>query len=639
LQQKSHLYEFGPFHLDTIERQLFRDGRPVSLTPKAYETLLLLVERSGRVLTKDELMSAIWPDTFVEEANLAHNISMLRKALGETLEEQQYIQTIPRRGYRFTADVRQPEKVEEEEDKAQAAPLLALKNDNPLRQRNAAFGPALFRRRSFRLTALAVGVLLLGIGITAVYGWRWRSGSTPRFRTLAVLPFKPLASTDRDESLELGMTDTLIRRLSGNGKISVRPFSVVRKYSGLDQDPVAAGEELKVDAVLDGYIQRAGDQIRVTVRLVSVKDARQLWAGSFEEKFTNIFSLQDVVSHRVVEALALKLNGEDTGRLTKHFTEDAEAYRLYLKGEYLSNKFTPEGSKTAIEYFNQAIVQDPSYAMAYASLSKSYGIMGSNGWLPPKEAFPKAKAAATKALEIDDQLAEGHAVLGATKMFYEWDWSAAEREFKRAIDLNSDYPEAHRLYSYLLTAMGRFDGSIAEAELNLRLDPLSPVSYADVVRAYYFAGRYDEAVEANRKANEMDPNFAIAHLVAGAAYEQKGKYDEAVAELQKANNFPGGFSEAMGALGHAYAVSGKRSEALKILAELKDMSKRRSVSPLDFAVLYAGLGDKQRALEYLEKGTEERVGWLINVNVDPRFKGLHTEARYTDLTRRLGLAS
>ena len=557
---------------------------------------------------------------------------------GETVDEQQYVQTIPRRGYRFIAEVRQPEEEDGEEVKPQAAPIPVLEDDKPLQQRNAAVGPAVFRRRSFRVTALAAGVLLVVVGITVVYRSVWRSDPAPSFRTLAVLPFKPLASTDRDESLELGMADTLIRRLSGSGKISVRPFSAVRKYSGLDQDPVAAGEELKVDAVLDGNMQRAGDRMRVTVRLVSVRDARQLWAGSFDEKFTDIFAVQDAVSHRVAEALALRLSGEEEGRLTKHFTEDAEAYRLYLKGEYLSNKFTPEGINTAIEYFTQAIARDPSYATAYASLAKSYGVMGINGWLPPKEAFPKAKAAATKALEIDGQLAEGHAALGATKMFYEWDWSAAEREFQRAIDLNPDYPDPHRLYSYLLTATGRFDESIAQTELNLRLDPLSPVSYADAVRAYYFAGRYDEAVEANRKASEMDPNFAIAHLVAGAAYEQKGMYDEAVAELQKANNFPGGFSEAMGALGHAYAVSGKKSEALKILGELKEMSKRRSVSPLDFAILYAGLGDKERALESLEKAAEERVGWLINLKVDPRFAGLRTEARYTDLIRRLGLA-
>ncbi|MCM3871094.1 MAG: winged helix-turn-helix domain-containing protein [Pyrinomonadaceae bacterium] len=636
MQQKSPAYEFGPFRLDTLERQLFRSGQPVSLTPKAYETLLLLVESSGRLLTKDQLMRAIWPDTFVEEANLAHNISMLRKALGETVDEQQYVQTVPRRGYRFIAEVTQPEE-EDGEVKPQAAPLQALEDDKPVQQKNAAAGLAVFPRRSFRLTALAAGVLLV-VGITVVYRSVWWPDPPTNLRTLAVLPFKPLASTDRDESLELGMADTLIRRLSGSGKITVRPFNAVRKYSRLDQDPVAAGEELKVDAVLDGTMQRAGDRMRVTVRLVSVTDARQLWAGSFDEKFTDIFAMQDAVSQRVAEALALRLIGKDAERLTKHFTEDAEAYRLYLKGEYLSNKFTPEGSNTAIEYFSQAIARDPSYATAYASLAKSYGIMGINGWLPPKEAFPKAKAAATKALQLDDQLAEGHAASGTTEMFYEWNWSAAERELQRAIDLNPDYSDPHRLYSYLLTATGRFDESIAQTELNLRLDPLSPVSYADVVRAYYFASRYDEAVEANRKANEMDPNFAIAHLVAGAAYEQKGMYDEALAELRKANNFPGGFSEAMGAMGHAYAVSGKRSEALKLLEELREMSKRRYVSPLDFALLYTGLGDKERALDNLERAAEERVGWLINLKVDPRFASLRTEARYTDLIRRLRLA-
>lgn len=633
-KQQGHLYEFGPFRLDASERQLFRDGRPVALTPKAFETLLLLVERSGRVLTKDELMRAIWPDTFVEEANLAHNISMLRKAFGEMPGQQQYIQTIPRRGYRFIAEVRQPNEVE-----PQAARLPILKDEKALPRGNAfGDGTAVFRRRNFRIAALAACVLLAAVAIAAAYRWLGYSDPAPRFRTLAVLPFKPLAPSARDESLELGMADTLIARLSGIGEIIVRPLSTVRKYGGLEQDAAAAGKELNVDAVLDGNIQRVGDRMRVTVSLVSVRESKQIWAGSFDEKFTDIFAVQDAVSQRVAGALALRLSGDETGRLTKHYTEDAEAYQLYLKGQYFWNKFTPEGSQAAVEYFNEAIGRDPRYTLAYVGLANSYGVIGTNGWMPPNEVFPKAKVAAAKALEIDDGLPEAHAALGAAEMFYGWNWQSAEREFQRAIDLKPDDPGAHRLYSYLLTATGRLDESVAQAQLNLRLDPLSPVSSADLVRAYYFARRYDEAVETNRKALEMESNFAIARLVAGAAYEQKGMYEEAVAELQKANNFPGGLPEAMGALGHAYAMSGKRSEALTVLKELKLMSERRYVSPLAFAMLSAGLGDKDRALEYLEKAAEDRDGWLINLRVEPRFDVLHAEPRYVDLLRRLGFA-
>jgi len=637
----NHLFEFGPFRLDTEEQLLLREGGPIALPPKVYETLLVLVGSNGRVLTKNELMRAIWPDTVVEEANLAHNISELRKALGDSPEKSQYIQTLPRRGYRFIAEVRQSE----EGRWVAAGPLYAPRpiieeGDTPRQGDSAGGDIAVLRRRGLRVSALIACVALVGVVVAVTYLWLGRPAPAPRFRSLAVLPFKPLAATDRDESLELGMADTLIARLSSAGEVAVRPVSAVRRFGGLEQDPVAAGKELKVDAVLDGTIQRTGDQIRMTVRLVSVRDGRPLWVESFDEKFTDIFAIQDAVSRRVAEALALRLGGEKAVRLTRHYTEDAEAYRLYLKGQYFWNKFTPEGAGTAVEYFNQALARDPSYALAYVGLANSYSVMGVNGWLPPKETFPKAEAAARKALEIDDGLAEAHSALGATEMFYKWDWPAAKRELQRTLDLNPDDPNAHRLYSYLLTATGRFDEAIAQAELNQRqLDPLSPVSYADLVRAFYFARRYEEAVEANRKAREMDPHFAIAHIVAGAAYEQKGMYEEAIAELRQANNLPGGSAEALAALGHAFAASGRRDEALRTLKELERMSEGRYVSPLDLAILYAGLGDKERTLEQLELATEDRVGWLINLGVEPRFDTVRSEPRYVELLRRIGLAT
>ncbi len=633
-----HLYEFGPFRLDADERLLSREGRPIPLPPKVYETLFVLVGSNGRVLTKDELMRAIWTDAVVEEANLAHNISELRKALGESPEKPQYIQTLPRRGYRFIAEVRRSEEGQEVVVGRPNAPRpISEVGASQQQVDNAGGDTSVFRRRGLRVSALIISAALVGVAVAA-YLWSGRPDPAPRFTSLAVLPFKPLATTDRDESLELGMADTLIARLSSLGDVTVRPVSSVRRFGGLEQDPVATGKELRVDAVLDGSIQRAGDRIRMTVRLVSVPDSKTLWAESFDERFTDIFAVQDAVSRRIAEALALKLGGEKAVRLTSHHTEDPEAYLLYLKGQYFWNKITPEGARTAVEYYNQALARDPGYGLAYVGLAAAYGVMGVNGWLPPKEVFPKAKAAAEKALEINDGLSDAHAALGATELFYEWDWAAAEREFRRAVELNPGDPNARRLYSYLLTAKGRFDEAIAQAELNQhQLDPLSLVSYADLVRAFYYARRYDESVEANRKAREMDPNFAIAHLVAGAAYEQKGKYEEAISELRQAANIPGGFPEALAALGHAFAASGRRDEALRTLKELERMSEGRYVSPLDFAILYAGLGDKERTLEQLERAAEDRVGWLINLGVEPRFDALRSEPRFQDLLRRTGL--
>src|SRR5215207_4367616 len=635
-----HLYEFGPFRLDADERLLSREGHPIALPPKVYETLSVLVGSDGRVLTKDELMRAIWPDTVVEEANLAHNISELRKALGDSPETPRYIQTLPRRGYRFIAEVRRHEEGQEGAIGGPIAPRPTSEVGESQQQvGDAGRNTLVLRRKGLRVPALLITASLVGVAVAA-YLWSGRPDPASRLTSLAVLPFKPLAASDRDESLELGMADTLIARLGNSGDVTVRPISSVRRFGGLEQDPVAAGKELHVDAVLDGSIQRAGDRIRMTVRLVSVPDRKTLWAESFDERFTDIFAVQDAVSRRVAEALALKLGGEKAGRLTRHYTEDPEAYLLYLKGQYFWNKFTPEGARTAVEYYNQALARDPGYGLAYAGLAATHSVMGVNGWLPPKDTFPKAQAAAKRALEIDGGLAEAHVALAATEMFYEWEWAAAERELRRAIDLSPDAPDARRLYSYFLTARGRFDEAVAQAELNQRrLDPLSPVSYADLVRALYFARRYDEAVEANRKAREMDPNFAIAHLVAGAAYEQKGKYEEAIAELRQADNVPGGSAEALAALGHALAASGRRTEALRTLEELKRMSEVRYVSPLDFAILFAGLGDKGRALEQLQRAADDKVGWLINLGVEPRFDTLRSEPRYVELLRRMGLAN
>jgi len=629
-------YEFGPFRLDLGERVLLRDGVPVPLTPKALEVLLLLVERHSNIVEKDELMRRAWPDSFVEEGNLKVTVWMLRKVLGDGIAGCRYIETVPRRGYRFVAETHRSGEARIQRQYTGGAAQEGLFTP-PLENVTDGLTPAK-RQKTIRTLPILVCVAIFAIGGTALYRTLRRPRPVGSFKSLAVLPFKPLATSDRDESLELGIAETLIARLNSIEDFAVRPLSAVRKYGNREQDTVAAGKELGVDTVLDGSIQRVADRIRVTVRLVSVQDAKPLWAASFDEKFTDVFSVEDAVSQRVAETLALKLSRERASRLTRHDTEDAEAYQLYLKGQYFWNKFTPEGVWTAAEYFNRAVARDPGYASAYVGLAHSYGVMGVNGWLPPKEAFPKAEAAAKKALGIDVGLAEAHSALGATEMFYEWDWPAAERELRRAGDLNPNEPNAHRLYSYLLMATGRPDEAVAQAELNLRLDPLSPVTYADMERAYYFTRRYDEAIASGRRALEMDPNFVLARVYAGMAYEQKGMYEEAVAELRKANDFAGGFPEALGALGHAYAASGRRDEALRTLAELERMSRRGYVSPLYFSILYAGMGDKNRALEQLERGANDRAGWLINLAVEPRFDALRSEARYQDLLRRVGLA-
>ena len=455
--------------------------------------------------------------------------------------------------------------------------------------------------------------------------------------SIAILPFTNVSGEPDKEYLSDGITESIINSLSRIPGMHVMARGTVFRYKGQEVDPRKVGRELGVNAVLTGRVLQRGDALTIQVDLISTVDGSQMWGEHYDRKVNDIFVVQEDIARQISAQLQANLTGEDQRRLANHSTESTEAYQLYLKGEYFWNKFTPEGEKTALDYFNQAIAKDSGYASPYVGLADSYGVMGLNGWLPPIEAWPKAKAAATKALEFDDKLAEAHAALGAYEMFYDWNWSAAEQELQRARELNPNSPNAHRLYAHLLTAMGRSDESITQVKANQQLDPLSLVMYADVVRAYYFARRYDEAIAVNKNAREMDPSFGIARLVSGAAYEQKGMYEEAISEFQKANSIPGGSAEALGALGHVYAISGKRNEAFKVLEVLKNMSRHKYVSALDLAIVYAGLDDKEHTLEQLEKATENRSGWLINLRVEPRFDNFRLEPRYLALLQRIGL--
>ncbi|MBA3512916.1 MAG: protein kinase, partial [Pyrinomonadaceae bacterium] len=506
-------------------------------------------------------------------------------------------------------------------------------------------------KRPWAIASLAVGLALIVLGLIAAYLWS-RSPQPPAvsqqnliapdawpepIRSIAVLPFKPLVAESRDESLELGMADTLITRLSSISQIIVRPTSAVRQYIALDQDAMAAGRQLRVESVLDGNIQREGDRIRVTVRLLSVADGRTLWAGQFDEKLTNVFAVQDSISERVAGALELELTGKERELLTKRYTENAEAYQLYLKGWYFWNKRTEESLKQAIGYFNQAIDLDPNYALGYAGIAASYELLAAFGSIPANEAMPKAKTAAIKALEIDDTRAEAHAALARIRLNYDWDWSGAERDFKRAIKLNPNYPTGHHWYAWHLAAMERHTEAIAEMKRAQELDPLSLVINTDVGWIFYYARQYDQAIAELRKTLEMDPNFVRAHLRLGLSYLQKSMNEEAIETLQKAKGLSGSSTEIVAFLGYAYAVSGMKGEAQKILTDLQERSRRRYVSPYYVAAIYTGLGDRDQAFNWLEKAYEERSGWLVNLEVEPMFDSLRSDPRFEDLLRRIGL--
>jgi len=458
-------------------------------------------------------------------------------------------------------------------------------------------------------------------------------------KSIAVLPFKPLLAASRDESLELGMADTLITKLGSLRQIIVRPVSAVRKYAGLEQDPIAAGREQRVDAVLDGTVQKSGERVRVTVRLLSAADGQQLWADKFEEEFTDIFSVEDSISERVAAALAVTLTGADKKQLTKRSTENAEAYQLYLKGRYYAGKYTPEATKKAIAYFDKAIALDPNYALAYDGLAYCY--YASDWFGPPKENFAKARALVEKALKIDPGLVEAHVSLGLLVAWLDYDWPGAEREFKRAFELNANYPPAHLWYGYYLMGLGNFDQSIAEIKRAIELDPLSAEANTCLGIALLNGHRYDEALQQLRTTVEAEPDSWLAHLYFARALEKKGELSAAIEELKKTALIEGAPAEVVSALGYACAVSGNKAEAEKIILQLKELSEQSKqfyVPAYGIATIYAGLGDKERAFAYLEKEYANGAFYLNYLKVDPEVDNLRSDPRFADLLRRVRLA-
>lgn len=577
--RRAHLYEFGDFRLDASKRLLLRGaGEVVSLTPKVFDTLLYLVERSGAVVDKDELMRGIWPDTVVEENNLNQNVSALRRGLGESRGEHRYIVTVPGRGYRFVADVK-------------------TDADAPMRAQTA---------------------------------------SVSTIRNLAVLPFTPLVAEHRDAALELGMADALIARLGG-GEIIVRPINSVRKYVELDQDPLVAGHELGVESVLEGSIQRWGDLLRVRVRLVNVPGGATLWSGTFDEKFTNIFAVQDAIAEKVAGALAPRLGREEQKRLTKRYTLSAEAYELYARGRYHALKATLPEIQAAISYFQQAIALDPSYALAYVGLADAYRSFPLNSDMPPDEFFPRAKAALQKAIEIDDTLAEAHAVLGFTIFWYDWDWSAAEDQFRRALELNPNDADAHLFYAHLLSNTGRHPEALAEAKRARELDLLNLRTNALEGHFLNHAGRVDEALVRLQKTLELDSNYFLAHLFAWSAYVEKGMYGEAAAEARRARELNNVSTQPVAHLAYTLAKSGQRREAQVELDRLLELSTERFVPPYLIALVYNGLGEREQALDWLERGFQQRDPKTVFLMVEPKWANLRSEPRFQDLLQRVGL--
>ena len=621
---QQHVYEVGPFRIDPHDRLLLREGKPVPLTAKAFDTLLVLIRSGGHLVERAELMKAVWGDCFVEDGNLAVTVSMLRKALGDEGEERRYIQTVARRGYRLIEAVRQLPETAEPTLPPPPAANLPLARSKP--------GGAA------TLLKIAVLVAVTLAGAAAWMRLHNARGAVPQIRSLAVLPFRTLTPpSDPRDYLGVGMADALITKLGSTGSIIVRPTSAVVKYANGTLDPLAAGREQKVDAVLDGHIQSLSGTVRVTVQLLRVEDGASLWADTFEESPQRVFALEDAVAERIAGSMSIGLSGEQRKRMARQQTEDATAYQLYLRGRYFWNKRTKEGLQRSISYYDQAVAQDPKYALAYAGLADSYGLLGSYGVESASQSDPRAKAAAVKALQLDDSLAEAHSSLGMIYFFDEWNWPLAEREFQRAIVLNPNYSIAHTWYGLNLAALGRFDEALIQVRRAQALDPLSLIVDTDVGRILYLSRKYDQAIEAYHKVLDLDPNFGRAHTRLGMAYAAERKYGPAGEEFQEALRLSGPDPYLYGLLGYTRAMSGNRETARQLLRELRERSHREYVPPFSMALICIGLGDRPAALDWLEKGYQDHSTLMVYAKTDPLMDPLRSEPRFTALLQRMKL--
>ncbi len=454
--------------------------------------------------------------------------------------------------------------------------------------------------------------------------------------SIAVLPFENVAQDANAEYLSDGITESLINRLSLLSNLKVMSGSSVFRYKGKEQNTQKIGGELNVRAVLTGSVRQIGDQLVINVRLDDAQNSRQIWGEQYVRKFADILAVQNDIAQAVSTNLRLKLTNADERQLAKRHTENAEAYQLYLKGNYKWEKHTPEDLQKAIEYYQQAIELDPNYALAFCGLANSYGRLG-NSYVPPREAFPKAKIYAAKALELDETLAEAHASMAAVRLFYDWNWTEAEQEINRALALNPKYEHTYDMQAVYFEATGRFDEARASIKQAQELNPLSPQINTALGEDAYYARQYDEAITQLEKAINLEPHYYRAYLWLGSAYAQKKMHAQAIETFQKGMTQAQPHPQLIAALGHAYALNGETDKARQILAELGEMSKQRYISPYLFAIIYVGLGDKDQTFAWLEKAFQDRSFWLIWLKVEPKFDAVRGDSRFQDLLRRIGL--
>jgi DNA-binding winged helix-turn-helix (wHTH) protein/TolB-like protein/Flp pilus assembly protein TadD len=645
----AHLYEFGDFQLDTAKRLLRRlDGTTVPLTPRVFETLLYMVEHHETVLDKEQLMEAVWPDSIVEENNLSQNISTLRRIFGETPASHSYIVTVPGRGYRFVAEV------SERTDNGSAT-LKGEQATRPTSQENRTEAATMRDRQELPgktvgpLALVVLGVIVLAAAFLArgpIAGWlkKHRIGNSipatspskvpETVRSIAVLPFKPLGSEMNNELLGLGMADAVIGKMSKLRRLVVLPTSSVSKYTDRTFDPIATGRALGVDAVLNGTVQRSGDHLRVTVQLVNIGNGRTVWSEKFDQTFTDIFGIQDSISDSVARSLALNLTTDEQKQLGKHYTTDTAAYDSYLMGLYFWNKRSKDGLEKAINYFQQAVEKDPNFALAYALMADCYYLQVYYRYNPVPKTIGNAKAAAERALLLDDSVAEGHVAMAMVQSLQK-NGRLCMESLRRALELNPNLAIAHQRYAWCLCAAGQLNDAVREMKRAQELDPLSPTNNTALGIILVFARQFQISLEYCYKAAELAPNEAPVQENLAMAYSLNGMYQQAIEHYRRVGELnPKNKGDALVWVATVLVSAGRKPEADSMMPAILELATTGKADPYNIAVLYAARGEKEPAFEWLAKALETDPMMDRFIKYDPQLDALRSDSRFAALVRQ-----
>jgi DNA-binding winged helix-turn-helix (wHTH) protein/TolB-like protein/Tfp pilus assembly protein PilF len=635
-------FRFSNFELDPIRRVLNKNGDPVALNPKAFDLLLVLVESRGEVLTKDDLLERVWPGQFVEEGNLKVHISALRKIFKESKNDHRFIVTVPGRGYSFVADVTAEADGEIAVETYSHSRIIVTEESSPEdvelpANRYGSVGPKTGRQPLWMKAILAGSFAAILVAVPFVY-WYSTSSSTasPRIGSIAVMPFVNDSESADLEYLSDGMTDTLITQLAQLSDLNVKARASVFRYKGKDTNTQTIGKELSVQAVLLGRVIQRNEQISVFLELVDARTGDQIWGEQYIRPQADLAAMQKDIARDVSRKLRTRLSGADEQNIVRNFTENSEAHQLYLKGLFYSNKGSEEGYLRGLDLFQQAIDRDPNFARAHAGIAWAY-LLASDFYLPNAKATPKARAAATRALEIDNSLAEGHFALAMANLFYDWNWHQAETDFLRAIELNPNYAPAHSWYGlYLAVIKELYTEAIGEGKKAIALDPLSLDAHTSLAQILMAAGQHDEAIRILKDAIELDNDFWWARYILGEAYERTGRSREAIAAYETARRLDNA-PVILGALGRVYARSGRREEAKRLIVELTQRPQGRYEPSIFVAPIHDALGEQEQALDSLEQAVQERAVGSIFFRHDLYSDSIRSEPRFQNLVKRVGL--